>query len=93
MAKLDPERAISEIDQFLQVTGPVVPDVGPGIVYLGTVMCVPRPRPRPRRRRMSWSRSSTASCRAGTKRPPTSSVHFSLSAPTTPSYAEMLGAH
>lgn len=38
MAKLDPEWAISEIDAFLGVTAQVVPDMGPGITYFGTVM-------------------------------------------------------
>jgi len=38
MAELDPEWAINEIDAFLQVTAKVVPDMGPGIAYLGTVM-------------------------------------------------------
>ncbi len=37
MAKLDPEWAVSEIDQFLHVTGQVVPDI-PGVTYFGTVM-------------------------------------------------------
>ena len=38
MAKLDPEWAISEIDQFLQLTAQVAPNVGPNIAYFGTVM-------------------------------------------------------
>ncbi len=38
MAKLDPKWAISEFDQFLHVTEEVVPDMGPGITYFGTVM-------------------------------------------------------
>lgn len=38
MAKLDPEWAINEIELFLRVTGQVVPDMGPGVAYLGTVM-------------------------------------------------------
>ena len=38
MTELDPEWAINEIDAFLQVTAKVVPDMGPGIAYLGTVM-------------------------------------------------------
>lgn len=38
MAELDPEWAIREIDAFLQVTAKVVPDMGPGIAYIGTVM-------------------------------------------------------
>ena len=38
MAELDPEWVINEIDAFLQVTAKVVPDMGPGIAYLGTVM-------------------------------------------------------
>ncbi len=33
-----PSGAINEIDTFLQVTAKVVPDMGPGIAYLGTVM-------------------------------------------------------
>lgn len=35
---LDTEWAVSEIDQFLHVTGQVVPDMGPDIAYFGTVM-------------------------------------------------------
>lgn len=38
VAKLDTEWAISEIDQFLQVTAQVVPNMGDGIAFLGTVM-------------------------------------------------------
>lgn len=38
MAKLDPDWAVGEIDRFLHVTGQVVPDMGPGIAYFGTVM-------------------------------------------------------
>ncbi len=38
MAKLDPEWASDEIDAFLRVTAQVVPDMGPGIAYFGTVM-------------------------------------------------------
>lgn len=38
MAKLDPEWAVGEIDRFLHVTAQVVPDMGPGIAYFGTVM-------------------------------------------------------
>ncbi|UDY22923.1 TIGR02391 family protein [Nocardioides sp. Kera G14] len=38
MAKLDPEWAIEEINAFLNVTTQVVPDMGPGIAYFGTVM-------------------------------------------------------
>lgn len=38
VAKLDSDWAISEIDEFLRVTGQVVPDMGPGISYFGTVM-------------------------------------------------------
>jgi len=38
VAKLDTEWAISEIDQFLQVTAQVVPNMGDGIAYFGTVM-------------------------------------------------------
>lgn len=38
MAKLDPEWAVEEIDQFLHVTSQVVPDMGAGMTYLGTVM-------------------------------------------------------
>lgn len=38
MAKLDTAWAIDEIDQFLQVTGRVVPNMGEGVAYLGTVM-------------------------------------------------------
>lgn len=35
---MDPQWAVSEMDQFLQVTSQVVPDMGPGIFYFGTVM-------------------------------------------------------
>ena len=38
VAKLDPEWAISEIDEFLRVTAQGVPDMGAGMTYLGTVM-------------------------------------------------------
>ena len=38
MAKMDPDWAIGEIDAFLGVTAQVVPDMGPGIAYFGTVM-------------------------------------------------------
>jgi hypothetical protein len=38
VAKLDVEWATQEIDKFLQVTDQVVPDMGPGVVYFGTVM-------------------------------------------------------
>lgn len=38
MARMDHEWAISEIDAFLRVTAQVVPDMGPGIAYFGTVM-------------------------------------------------------
>lgn len=38
MARLDPEWAINEIELFLRVTGQVVPDMGPGVAYFGTVM-------------------------------------------------------
>ena len=38
VGKLDTEWAISEIDQFLQVTAQVVPNMGDGIAYFGTVM-------------------------------------------------------
>lgn len=38
VAKMDPEWAISEINEFLKVTVQVVPDMGPGIAYFGTVM-------------------------------------------------------
>lgn len=38
MAKMDPEWATAEIDAFLQVTAQVVPDMGSGIAYFGTVM-------------------------------------------------------
>lgn len=38
VAKLDPDWALNEIDQFLRVTGQTVPDMGPGIAYFGTVM-------------------------------------------------------
>lgn len=38
MAKLDPDWATDEIDAFLRVTAQVVPDMGPGIAYFGTVM-------------------------------------------------------
>lgn len=38
VAKLDSEWAIGEIDAFLRVTTQVVPDMGPGITYFGTVM-------------------------------------------------------
>jgi hypothetical protein len=38
VAKLDPEWAITEIDLFLQVTAQVVPNMGDGIAFLGTVM-------------------------------------------------------
>jgi hypothetical protein len=38
VAKLDPDWAASEIDLFLRVTGQVVPDLGPGVAYFGTVM-------------------------------------------------------
>ncbi len=40
--KLDPEWAAAEIDAFLQVTAQVVPDMGPGITYFGTVMRGPK---------------------------------------------------
>ena len=38
MAGLDTGWAVSEIDGFLHVTGQVVPDMGPGVAYFGTVM-------------------------------------------------------
>ncbi len=38
MAKMDPDWAADEIDGFLRVTAQVVPDMGPGIAYFGTVM-------------------------------------------------------
>lgn len=38
MDKIDGPWAISEIDAFLKVTTQVVPDMGPGVVYFGTVM-------------------------------------------------------
>jgi len=38
MAKMDPAWATDELDAFLRVTAQVVPDVGPGIAYFGTVM-------------------------------------------------------
>ncbi|UYB35311.1 TIGR02391 family protein [Arthrobacter koreensis] len=38
MAKLDPDWATEEIDAFLEVTTQVVPDMGSGVVYFGTVM-------------------------------------------------------
>lgn len=38
MAKLDAEWAVTEIDAFLRVTSRVVPDMGPGVAYFGTVM-------------------------------------------------------
>ena len=41
MAGLDTGWAVSEIDGFLHVTGQVVPDMGPGVAYFGTVMRAP----------------------------------------------------
>lgn len=38
MARMDPEWAAAELDAFLRVTAQVVPHVGPGIAYFGTVM-------------------------------------------------------
>jgi len=38
VAGLDTGWAVSEIDGFLHVTGQVVPDMGPGVAYFGTVM-------------------------------------------------------
>lgn len=38
MAKMDRDWAITEIDTFLQHTAQVVPDMGPGVAYFGTVM-------------------------------------------------------
>ena len=38
MAGLDIDWAVGEIDAFLDITAQVVPDTGPGVVYLGTVM-------------------------------------------------------
>lgn len=35
---MDQHWAVGEIDRFLQVTSQVVPDMGPGIAYFGTVM-------------------------------------------------------
>ncbi|UAL30700.1 TIGR02391 family protein [Nocardioides rotundus] len=42
MTKLDVVWATKEIDQFLYVTDQVVPNTGPGIAYLGTVMRGPK---------------------------------------------------
>ena len=38
MTGLDIDWAVSEIDSFLHVTDRVVPDMGPGVAYFGTVM-------------------------------------------------------
>lgn len=38
MTRLDPEWAVQEIDKFLHATAQVGVDMGPGAVYLGTVM-------------------------------------------------------
>lgn len=38
MAKMDRDWATSEIDSFLHLTTQVVPDMGPGVAYFGTVM-------------------------------------------------------
>lgn len=42
MAKLDPDWATEEIDAFLKVTTQVVPDMGPGVAYFGTVIRGPK---------------------------------------------------
>lgn len=39
---IDLEWAVAEIDAFLRVTSQVVPETGPGVVYLGTVMRGPK---------------------------------------------------
>lgn len=39
---MDPDWAAAELDAFLRVTAQVVPDVGPGIAYFGTVMRGPQ---------------------------------------------------
>jgi len=41
MSKMDVEWAVREVDEFLVVTRQVVPDMGPGITYFGTVMAGP----------------------------------------------------
>lgn len=38
MAKVDSDWSVREIDRFLHVTAQVVPNMGPGVVYIGTVM-------------------------------------------------------
>ncbi|WP_434922718.1 TIGR02391 family protein [Glutamicibacter sp. PAEs-4] len=42
MTRLDTQWAVAEIDAFLKVTARVTPNLGPGAVYLGTVMVGPK---------------------------------------------------